>query len=897
MDSISLDPLALDQLHGEQKALLDAIDDLRKHGIGRFVDLPQIIVVGDQSSGKSSVLEAISRVRFPVKDGLCTRFATELVLRTDKHTKVDVRVQPSPNSTHEGHSFGERSFNKDDLPRIIEDAKKVMLKSDASFSEDILRIEISSPDVPHLTMVDLPGFYHSEDENQSAAGREIVDRLVERYMEKKNSIILAIISARNQVILQKVLSKVKHHDKHKERTLGIITKPDLLTPGSQDEASFIRLAKNIDKSHELSLGWHVLRNRGEADALDNDEQRDETEQKFFNSSVWSSVPSTNRGVASLRKKLSGILLTHIRSNLQGLVESIEENINDRKTRLNRLGEPRSTPRELRTHLDRIASQFHILCLQAVEGNYANDFFGGLYPGDEANATSDSRIRKIRALVRDLNRTFAYILETKGTRRIIVPRDSDVSQQEHPALYDDKCANPISSLPRFLVPLTSQYDFKNPEEVPFNDIASELESLSSANQGNEFPGTSNDLLAVKLFQDQSRPWEEIARRHIQVVLDTTKAFVEKLIGHIVNPDKRTFSAILTEIVDPFFDEKSTILESKLQELLFHYKSGYPQPLDNEFRMLLGQRSQKKLRNHMIQDLMSREPELFTETARVLIRTTPSKSPSEFGVEGLIDKSETYYEMSLRTFTDNVIVLAIENCLIRELPSIFTTDKVNEMEDDELERLASDSPEIQAERDELQAEHDALKKGLQICNKFKERKTMSFLAEPDSVSMDRASGDKGAKSNSQTTPSVLTPSVTREENKKQNPMLNAISQENKGSLFSSPTNMAHGSSSNTATPDKSGSDGLFKPSPSPSNLFGASSFGSSSFNPTGSILPIVETPPHSSRSKSSASPPTFSFSTSVPQSESPKLFSFTTETRKKSSSKLSKSKSKSPLFQET
>ncbi|KAI2620722.1 P-loop containing nucleoside triphosphate hydrolase protein [Hypomontagnella submonticulosa] len=188
MDGISLDPIALDQLHGEQKALLDAIDDLRKHGIGHFVDLPQIIVVGDQSSGKSSVLEAISRVRFPVKDGLCTRFATELVLRTDNHTRIDVRVQPSPNSSHQGHSFDERSFDKDDLPRIIEDAKRVMLQDDANFSEDVLRIEISSPDVPHLTMVDLPGFYYSEDENQSATSQNIVDRLVERYMEKKNSI-------------------------------------------------------------------------------------------------------------------------------------------------------------------------------------------------------------------------------------------------------------------------------------------------------------------------------------------------------------------------------------------------------------------------------------------------------------------------------------------------------------------------------------------------------------------------------------------------------------------------------------------------------------------------------------------------------------------------------------
>ncbi|KAI0852872.1 P-loop containing nucleoside triphosphate hydrolase protein [Daldinia vernicosa] len=738
MDSISLDSVALEQLHGEQKALLDAIDDLRKHGIGRFVDLPQIIVVGDQSSGKSSVLEAISRVRFPVKDGLCTRFATELVLRTDSHIKVDVRILPQSAPNKATYKFDERSFKKADLPRIVEEAKKQMLEGDAGFSEDVLRIEITSPDVPHLTMVDLPGFYHSEDENQSAAGRIIVDRLAERYMARKNSIILAVISARNQVILQKVLSKVKHHDKHKERTIGIITKPDILTPGTQDEANFIRLAKNLDRSHELSLGWHVLRNRGEMETSSTDEERDEKETKFFEDTLWSSVPSKNRGVAALRKKLSGILLQHIKNNLQGLIESIEDNINSRKAQLERLGDPRSTPRELRTHLDKIASQFHILCLHAVEGNYVDEFFGGLYPGTDATAIDDNRVRKLRAFVRDLNRAFAYVLETKGSRRIILPKSPN--NGDNTRLFGSSTLEGQSgrlaeklTLPTFLLPLVNQYKFKDPEKVTFEQITSELESLSSANQGTEFPGTSNDRLAVKLFQDQSQPWEEIARCHIRLILDITKAFVEKLVGYLVNPDKRTCSAILTEVVDPFFEEKSSALEYKLQELLRHYKSGYPQPLDAEFRALLTQKRQKNIGVDVIRDLIASRPEFFTEEAhKELMKATQSKTTTEFGVDSLIDKCETYYEMSLRTFVDNVIILAVENCLIRDLPSIFTTTRVNKMEDDELERLASESPEVQTERKELRAEYEALKKGLQICNKFKERKAMpvpSILVEPE------------------------------------------------------------------------------------------------------------------------------------------------------------------------
>src|SRR5580700_561694 len=74
-------PFVQDLQTAEQMKLLDAIDSLRAVGIGEFTALPQLVVCGDQSSGKSSVLEAISGVPFPRKADVCTRFATEVSLR------------------------------------------------------------------------------------------------------------------------------------------------------------------------------------------------------------------------------------------------------------------------------------------------------------------------------------------------------------------------------------------------------------------------------------------------------------------------------------------------------------------------------------------------------------------------------------------------------------------------------------------------------------------------------------------------------------------------------------------------------------------------------------------------------------------------------------------------
>lgn len=92
--SSPLDEQAMNQLQSQQSELLDKIDELRTIGVGGLVELPQIIVCGNQSSGKSSVLEAISRVRFPARGNICTRFATEVVLRRSPQEKIKVSIDP-----------------------------------------------------------------------------------------------------------------------------------------------------------------------------------------------------------------------------------------------------------------------------------------------------------------------------------------------------------------------------------------------------------------------------------------------------------------------------------------------------------------------------------------------------------------------------------------------------------------------------------------------------------------------------------------------------------------------------------------------------------------------------------------------------------------------------------
>ena len=234
------------------------------------------VVSGDQSSGKSSVLEAITEIPFPRKENLCTRFATEITLRRAPTASIQTKiipdkVRPANEKTKlETFSKSIRDFNE--LPALMEAATQLMgLGGDTSraFSRDVLSIEIAGPQRPHLTLIDLPGLIHSENKSQSKEDVELIrnlvdvsaesycsilanDRLVwsdanttcQDYIKEKRTIVMAVVSAKNDYANQIILKKCRDVDPKGHRTLGIITKPDFLDPGSENETLWLELASN-----------------------------------------------------------------------------------------------------------------------------------------------------------------------------------------------------------------------------------------------------------------------------------------------------------------------------------------------------------------------------------------------------------------------------------------------------------------------------------------------------------------------------------------------------------------------------------------------------------------------------------------------------------------------------
>lgn len=263
---------SLDDLQSpEYRQILDVVDRLRTCGLGSILPLPQLVVCGNQSSGKSSVLEAITEVPFPRKENLCTRFATEIIMRRDKSETIHTKIIPDearPDSEKTKlKGFSETISDFKELPRLIETATELMglnaptsdKNSTRAFTRDVLSVEIAGPGRPQLTLVDLPGLIQSANKMQSEADIRLIHSLVGDYLAEKRTIMLAVISAKDDYANQAILTKCKEVDKEGHRTLGIVTKPDYLKPASANESTWINLAQNKDIYFEL--GWHMLKNR------------------------------------------------------------------------------------------------------------------------------------------------------------------------------------------------------------------------------------------------------------------------------------------------------------------------------------------------------------------------------------------------------------------------------------------------------------------------------------------------------------------------------------------------------------------------------------------------------------------------------------------------------------
>lgn len=298
---------------------LDLIDQLRSIGIAEDIGgIPQIAAVGDQSSGKSSVLEAISGIPFPRGTGTVTRCATEIRMKMTQGSNgaFKAKVYTTLDDKDDFEVIEDRYLVADSIV-----AEQRRLCKGNNFSPHSIIIEIESHDVPDLTLIDLPGIIRNADGEITEQDVIEVDAIMEKYLNFERTILMAVVPASQDIATVEVLSRVRKADPEGVRTIGVLTKPDLVDMGAEDRV----LNVLNGSSNALKLGWVVIKNRSQADINDKLTMKDAeaAEENFFKShKIYKLIQDSQKGKNALTTLLTKSLIQRIDAILPLLKEEI-----------------------------------------------------------------------------------------------------------------------------------------------------------------------------------------------------------------------------------------------------------------------------------------------------------------------------------------------------------------------------------------------------------------------------------------------------------------------------------------------------------------------------------------------------------------------------------------------
>ncbi|XP_067897312.1 interferon-induced GTP-binding protein Mx3-like isoform X2 [Heterodontus francisci] len=310
---------------------IDLIDALRKLGVDKDLALPAIAVIGDQSSGKSSVLEALSGVSLPRGSGIVTRCPLELKLKKAKEDNV---------------WKGKISYGSDELylldPSEVEEeilkAQNIMAGEGVGISKELISLQIESSNVPDLTLIDLPGIARVAVHDQPTDIGDQIKNLIKLFIKRQETINLVVVPCNVDIATTEALKMAQEVDPSGERTLGILTKPDLVDKGTEENV--VNIIRN--QVVELKKGYMIVKCRGQQEINDKVTLSEaiKKEIKFFedHEDYRPLLDDKKATIPCLADRLTTELVEHILESLPDLEKEVEKKLCSTAKELERYGE-------------------------------------------------------------------------------------------------------------------------------------------------------------------------------------------------------------------------------------------------------------------------------------------------------------------------------------------------------------------------------------------------------------------------------------------------------------------------------------------------------------------------------------------------------------------------------
>ncbi|KAK9262967.1 Dynamin central region-domain-containing protein [Lipomyces tetrasporus] len=302
------------------------------------IDLPQITVVGSQSSGKSSVLENIvGRDFLPRGTGIVTRRPLVLQLINRPKGKANGTAGESSEGDEWGeflHLPGQKIYDFGKIREEIVRETESKTGKNAGISANPINLRIFSPNVLTLTLVDLPGLTKVPVGDQPKDIERQIKEMVLKYITKPNAIILAVTAANTDLANSDGLKLAREVDPEGTRTIGVLTKVDLMDQGT--DVVDILAGRVIP----LRLGYVPVINRGQRDIEQGKAITSalEHEREFFENHPSYRAKAQYCGTPFLARKLNMILMHHIKATLPDIKQRIQSTLSKYQLELAQLGD-------------------------------------------------------------------------------------------------------------------------------------------------------------------------------------------------------------------------------------------------------------------------------------------------------------------------------------------------------------------------------------------------------------------------------------------------------------------------------------------------------------------------------------------------------------------------------
>lgn len=385
-------------LYSNMKSIISLVDKLRDFKLDNYISLPRITVLGEQSAGKSSILEGICGMNFlPRGSGVVTRRPMELRLRrTNVQVPYFIFTRDFP---------GKKITSETEVCKTIEILTDKVAGVDKFISSEPIVLELFSSSVPDLTVVDLPGITRIPVGKQPANIEEITKGLIRQYCDSPDSLILCVIPANIDVTTSDALMFSRQLDPMGTRTLGVLTKIDLMDEGVD--------CKKVLLNQEIRLHHGFIgikgRNQREVNEKKSVKEAIQAELNYFcRHPVYSTLPSDCLGTSSLVSRTSKILYEMIKTALPRIQKEIAEKKKKAREVLDNLGEnfPDSDEKKMEL-VFKLVRTFKELFDQEITGKFFFD--------DSQSLRSKVQKKKGETITFQLNRIFSELYEEMAVK--------------------------------------------------------------------------------------------------------------------------------------------------------------------------------------------------------------------------------------------------------------------------------------------------------------------------------------------------------------------------------------------------------------------------------------------------------------------------------------------------